>query len=596
MCGISGIYNYQDKNINAENIIKNIIKLQDKRGPDNSNYWRSDCNKVFFGHNRLSIIDLSINANQPFVSEDKNYSITFNGEIYNYKSIREELKKNKINFKSNSDTEVILESYRFWGIGFLEKLRGMFAFAIWDIKKKKMILARDPFGIKPLYYTKKNNVFYFASEIKSILSINNLTFKKSEKGIVSYFLWGNVQEPFTLYNEIESVEKGTAKIIYSNGKDETHKYASIKDEILNSKKEYFKNKIDLNYKLKYFIDETVNCHQIADVPITLLLSAGLDSSVILSSLSEENKNNCSALTLDFHKNEKLNESYIANKCAKQNNIKHIIKNFNKEELRQLVQRFYTNMDSPTNDGLNNYIVSSYAKRMGTKVIISGIGGDEFFKGYPTFKRIQKINYIPKTKFIGDIVYHLLKPILNFLDLNQKYAGILKYGGTLAEAYFLQRSFMFQDDLNDLLSPETIRIGLKDLNLFEEINEDLKDFEDINLAIMYLEIKYYLTSKLLKDADWTSMSNSIELRTPLVDWFFFKQIIPLLKSNLNITKSNLFESYENNLPKELINRKKTGFVVPHRELFKLITNKTVTSSKILKEWTILNYSKYLENEK
>ena len=596
MCGISGIYNFLNKDLDGKKIIKKIIRIQNTRGPDNSNLWGSECNKVYFGHNRLSIIDLSNDANQPFVSKDKNYSITFNGEIYNYKSIKEELEKKNIFFKSKSDTEVILESYKYWGINFLSKLRGMFAFAIWDNLNKKLILVRDPFGIKPLYYTKKDNIFYFASEIKSILSIDNLNFKKSEKGIVSYFLWGNVQEPFTLYKDIESVEKGTAKVIFENGLEKTHKYASIKDEILNTEKEYFKSTNDLNQKLKFCIDETVNHHQVSDVPVTLLLSAGLDSSVILSSLNKKDKKNCSALTLDFYQNQKLNESSIAKISAEKNKIKHFTKSFNEDELKFQVQKFFKRMDSPTNDGLNNFIVSYFAKQKGSKVILSGIGGDELFQGYPSFKRIPNIKFLPKSKLVGDLVYYILKPILNALNINQKYAGILKYGKNTAEAYYLQRSFMFQDDLKKFLSPETFKIGFEELNLFGEIDNDLKDFEDNKLAIMYLEIKYYLSSKLLRDADWTSMSNSTELRTPFVDWFFFKQILPLIKSNINVTKSNLFECYKMNLPNEINKRDKTGFVIPYKYLYELVTNKKIASSKILKEWTILNYSKYLNNEK
>ncbi len=596
MCGISGIYNFLNKDLDGKKIINKILKIQHERGPDNSNLWHSSCNKVYFGHNRLSIIDLSKDADQPFISNDRNYSITYNGEIYNYKSIKNELEKKNIFFKSKSDTEVILEAYKFWGIDFLSKLRGMFAFGIWDNLKKKLILARDPFGIKPLYYTKKNNIFYFASEIKSILSIDNLNFKKSEKGIVSYFLWGNVQEPFTLYKDIESVEKGTAKIIFDNGVEKIHQYASIKDEILNSKKAYFKNTADLNHKLKFFINDTVNHHQVADVPVTLLLSAGLDSSVILSSLNKDNKNKCSALTVDFHQNQNLNESNLAKISAKKNNMEHYTKIFDNEELANHTKNFFKRMDSPTNDGLNNYIISHFSKQKGSKVILSGIGGDEFFQGYPSFKRIPKMKFLPKTKIIGDLIFRILRPICNKININPKYAGIFKYGNNIAEAFFLQRSFMFKEDIKNIISPQTLRNGFDELNLFDNINNDLKDFEDIKLAIMYLEIKYYLSPKLLRDADWTSMSNSTELRTPFVDWFFFKQLLPLIKSNINVSKKNLFECFKMDLPNVLKNRKKTGFVIPHKYLYETIANKQVASSKILKEWTIFNYSQYLKYEK
>ena len=176
MCGISGIYNPHNKEINSQKITEKILNIQKKRGPDGQGIWRSDCKKITLGHNRLSIIDLSNNASQPFVSKDNKTVITFNGEIYNFNELRSELIKKNIYFKSKSDTEVILEAYKYWGLDCLNKFRGMFSFAIWDNEDKKIVLARDPFGIKPLYYCMFNEVLYFASEIKSLLSIENLSF------------------------------------------------------------------------------------------------------------------------------------------------------------------------------------------------------------------------------------------------------------------------------------------------------------------------------------------------------------------------------------------------------------------------------------
>jgi asparagine synthase (glutamine-hydrolysing) len=159
MCGISGLLNHSNQQVDSKLIIKKIVNIQNNRGPDDNGLWESECKKVFFGHNRLSIIDLSKSGKQPFISSDGNFIITFNGEIYNFLELKKELIKKNINFKSNTDTEVIIESYKFWGLSFLNKLRGMFAFAIWDKNKKKLILARDPFGIKPLYFTQKKYIF-----------------------------------------------------------------------------------------------------------------------------------------------------------------------------------------------------------------------------------------------------------------------------------------------------------------------------------------------------------------------------------------------------------------------------------------------------
>ena len=182
----------------------------------------------------MAIIDLTKNGRQPFVSKDGDLVITFNGEIYNFKEIKKELSAKNIFFKSNTDTEVILESYKYWGIDFIKRLRGMFAFAMWDLKKRKLILARDPFGIKPLYFSKKNGIYYFASQVKSLLSINDIDTNYSDAGLVSYYLWGNIQEPYTLYKNIKSIKKGSCLIIKEDGSEETYNFANIKSAILNS--------------------------------------------------------------------------------------------------------------------------------------------------------------------------------------------------------------------------------------------------------------------------------------------------------------------------------------------------------------------------
>ena len=600
MCGISGIYNYSDKNISSKPVIEKILKLQSKRGPDDSGTWVSKCNKIFFGHNRLSIIDLSKNAKQPFLSNDKNYVIIFNGEMYNFKKIKKELIEKKINFKSNSDTEVIIEAYKYWGLNFLKKLRGMFAFALWDLVKKKLILARDPFGIKPLYYSNKNGVFYFASQAKSLLTIDDISSNKSEAGILSYYLWGNISEPLTLYKDIKSIEKGTYKIINEDGIEENYQYANLKESILNAEPINFIKKTDAIGYLKDIIEETVKYHQVSDIPVTFLLSAGIDSSVILASIKEEDKKNCSALTLDFNYNGKSNETTLSKKTAAKNNIDHKIERIDVEEINNLSEQFYMNMDLPTNDGFNNFLVSYFAKKNKSKVIISGIGGDELFFGYSSFSRIPKINnllkFVPKNNLINNFFKSNVQNILKKHHLNTKYSGIFEYGRNLDTAFLLQRSLFLPNEIKEMLSPEIFKLGFDQLNVFENINSDVKGFEQKKLSIMYLEIKYYLCSKILRDSDWTSMSHSIEMRMPFVDWFFFQKLLPLLKSNINIGKKNLLDCVKNKIPNELYNRKKTGFGIPHKSYFEKLSNSKTEYSHPIKDWSIFSYKKFLGNEK
>ena len=597
MCGISGIYNFSNKPVNLGPAIEKIVKLQHHRGPDDQGIWQSKCKKVFFGHNRLTIIDLSKNGSQPFVSKDENYIITFNGEIYNFKEIKMELVEKNISFKSNSDTEVIIESYKYWGLDFVKKLRGMFAFVIWDSIKKKLILARDPFGIKPLYYSKKNGIYYFASQVKSLLTIEDINFDKSKAGIVSYFLWGHIQEPLTIYKDIESIESGTCTIIEKNGNVKNFRYADIKDTILNSPSLNLKDERDAINYLKNIVQETVKYHQVSDIPVTFLLSSGIDSNVIVSLINDNEKENCSALTLDFDYKEVTNESALAKKATKNNNISHHIGKIEQNEIGELINIFYNKMDLPTNDGLNNFLVSYIAKKNGSKVIISGVGGDELFFGYPSFNRIPKLNkvlkFFPNSKLINNIFKLGVYPFLKSFTLNTKYSGIYEYGKNLGSAFFLQKSLFLPHEVKEILTPGIFKEGFEELNTLENIKKDIKNIEETKLSIMYLELKYYLSSKLLRDADWTSMSHSVEMRTPFVDWFFFKKLVPLLKSKININKKTLLRCADNKVPNELYSRRKTGFAIPYKSYLQKLTNDKIKYSHPIKDWSTFTYKKYLD---
>ena len=595
MCGISGVYNSLNKPINSRTIVEKIVKLQNSRGPDDQGIWQSSCGRLCFGHNRLTIIDLSKKGRQPFISNDKNYIITFNGEIYNFREIKKELTDKNVIFKSNSDTEVIIESYKHWGLDFVKKLRGMFAFVIWDSIKKKLILARDPFGIKPLYYSKKNGIIYFASQVKSLLSIENISSSYSEAGIASYYLWGNLQDPLTLYKDIKSIDKGSCLIINNYGEEEKYIYADIKEKILNSKALSFKDDKEKTIYLKDAVDETVRYHQVSDVPLTILLSSGIDSNTILASINEKDKKNSSALTIDFRLKDKYNEVLLAKQSALMNNIHHSIEEISTSEFFPLLETFLQKMDLPTNDGFNNFLVSHLAKKNNSKIIVSGIGGDELFFGYPSFSLIPKINkglaFFPKSNLLNVFFRKSIYPILKRSFLKTKYAGIYEYGKNVSSAFLLIRSLFLPFEMKNMLSPDILERGLEELNIVENFEKDIKGISDKKLSIMYLEIKYYLCSKLLRDADWTSMSHSIELRTPFVDWVFFSKVISLIKSNNNFSKKNLLNCVQNKVPVELFSRKKTGFVIPHDRYLNTLSIKKEFANPI-RDWSIYIYKKYL----
>jgi asparagine synthase (glutamine-hydrolysing) len=596
MCGISGGYNYLNKEINLKSTIAKIVKIQHNRGPDDSDIWESKNKQICFGHNRLSIIDLTKNASQPFVSSDGNLTITFNGEIYNFKEIKKELIDKKIIFKSNSDTEVIIESYKYWGLDFIKKLRGMFAFVIWDSFKKKLILARDPFGIKPLYYVNKNG-FYFASQVKSLLTVESVSREHSNAGLASYYLWGNMQEQFTLYKDIKSIKMGTILILDENGNETNINYADIKSTILDAEPLNIKNYSDQKEYLSEILRETIEYHQVSDVPILLLLSAGIDSNLILAMMSEKEKKNSSALTVNFDFEGNDSEIPLAQKSAKLNNIEHFVGKINYHDSKELLNRFFKDMDLPSNDGFNNYIASHIAKENNSKIIISGVGGDEFFSGYPSFSRIPKINkalkFIPNSTILNNFFKKKIYKLFKKNKIKSKYSGIYEYGRDLSSCFLLMRSLFLPFEIEDLFSEKNLITGIEELNIIENLNKDVRDIKEDNLSIMYLETKYYLCSKLLRDADWASMSHSIELRTPFVDWFFFNKLIPLIKTNNKINKTTMLDCIKDKVPSEIYKRKKTGFRIPQKNYMKNFSH-SEQFNETEKNWSTLSFKKYIKN--
>ena len=601
MCGISGIFNYSNKYFNGQPVIKKINDIQSDRGPDDNGIFESNNKKIIFGHTRLSIIDLSKDAKQPFISKDEDYILTFNGEIYNYKELKNELIKMNVSFKSNSDTEVLVESYKMWGTKCLDKLRGMFAFALWDKKKNILFLARDPFGIKPLYYSNIGGIFYFASQIKSLLSIKEISKTKNNESVFNYYLWGNILEPSTIHKDIMSLEKGSYKIININGSIQNFNYANIKESILKSENFTFKNKLESQEYLKEIIDDTVKVHQISDVPVQILLSAGIDSNAILASTNNTFKENLTSLTVDFGYDNN-DETYLASLSSRNNNIKHNIEKISVNESEDLLKKFFKKMDSPTNDGFNSFSASYAAKKSKKKVLLTGVGGDELFSGYPSFNRIPKItkimNMLPSNINLKNFYLSKFEKFLKNNRLNTKIAGLFKYGKSVDKAFLLQRSLFLPEEIQEILLSNQNQLNINQLNIFNSIEDDVKGFENMRISIIYLEIKYYLCAKLLKDIDWTSMSNSIEMRTPLVDWIFFKKIIPLIKSNIKIGKKDLFNCYSEKLPMEIYKRKKTGFSIPHKKLLNQYTNSNYRFkySKPIKDWSIFCFKNYLSYEK
>ena len=569
MCGIAGILKFVSKI--SDNEANQMLDLRDEmanRGPDSYGYWMSKEKSVCFVHRRLSIIDLSDKASQPMEDQGRRFAIVFNGEIYNYKELRDYLHKNKIQLFSNSDTEVILELYKLEGINSLSKIRGMFAFAIWDEHEQKMFLARDPLGIKPLYYYYDNQKFIFSSQVKPLSKMLYSKLTRDPAGEVGFYLWGHIPEPYTIYNEIKGLEAGNYLLIQNN-QIAIKNYFNLRDMVLDA---IHRNKqFDENGSLEYYLREkaldTIRHHLISDVSVSVFLSSGIDSATI-TALASEISDEIKTITLGFeeYKDSEKDETVLANLISKVYNTTHFEEWINKEKMQNELERIFVVMDQPSIDGINTYFISKAAKNIGVKVALSGLGGDEIFGGYPDFNQIPKIVSISKyLKLLGKFNF-LFKPLIKNSKntyFSHKYAELIRYSDSYVKAYILRRALYMPDEIAVIIGEETFNKGWEKLNVIENLTYQIQDIENEHIIISILELSNYMKNQLLRDSDWAGMSYSLEIRTPLVDVEFIKAIISIIIQK-KINKKMFSSTPAIPLPPKILNRKKTGFNIPVRD--------------------------------
>jgi asparagine synthase (glutamine-hydrolysing) len=560
MCGISGLMfiDWQRADFSAVKAVEKMNSSMVMRGPNAEGIWES--NNIVLGHRRLSIQDLSSNANQPYCSQNGRFSIVFNGEIYNYLELKKKFLTDYSNFKTNSDTEVLIELFSKYGKDILPHLRGMFSFAIWDRQKSTLFLARDHFGIKPLYYTNTKDGFIFASQVKTLLSSNLVSNSPEYAGIAGFYLWGSVPEPWTIYENVFSLPAGT----YLEVSLQNKKINPIKWLDLSKSWEIDKN-ISINEIKKIVKDnvaESLKAHLISDLPVGLFLSGGVDSGV-LAKLSTEAGIKITGVTIAFDEflNKPEDEVPLAKAIANKYNIKHYIKKVTKDEFYLDLSNILKSMDQPSIDGINSWYASKGAFECGLNVMLSGVGGDELFCGYSSFKQISmmlKIKKLIKLK-IGPLT-KIASEIGLMNNLHPKYKFCSDYIDSLEGLYFLKRCVFFPHELSQLMGKEQARIGLLKLGNF--VGEGEKQLLSPIAGISYLESSRYLRNQLLRDSDWASMAHSVELRTPFVDITLLNNIAPHISKFTNgVGKKILAENLYTEINKSLLFKKKNGFGMP-----------------------------------
>jgi asparagine synthase (glutamine-hydrolysing) len=557
MCGIAGILNKQTP-VDPDQI-RRMSASMCHRGPDAEGIFID--RELAFGHRRLSIIDLSDAANQPFEDASGRYVIVFNGEIYNYAEIRPRL--SGYPFRSQGDTEVILAGYIRWGADCLKDLRGMFTIVIWDKEERSLFIARDRLGVKPLYYYQDEEKFIFASELRAILSLGNIKRKIDHTGLTEYFRYQSVGFPFSPVEGIRQIEAGTWMSI-KNGKIQTQTYwdptAKNYDFAFTSKKE-------VQHKVKELMLQSVRRRLVSDVPVGAFLSGGIDSSAVVGLMVEAGDASPNTFNISFDESE-YDESKYADLVAKKFNTRHTQIRLAPEVMLEELTNALDAMDTPSGDGINTYVVSKAIHKEGIRVALSGIGGDELFVGYPIFEhyiRLQQKRWLWKTPSM------LRSGLSGLLGKGEKKDRMRQFlmlpSPSIENAYPVLRQLLSPSDLTQLtrLKGSDQQTLARQLISKKQALAGLPFFSQVTAA----EYLGYTQQTLLKDTDQMSMAHSLEIREP----FFDQDLVEFVMSVPDhfkvpvYPKSLLVESLKPLLPDEIVHRKKQGFVFPWKEWMK-----------------------------
>lgn len=578
MCGIAAVFSYRAGSSPAtEPELTRMLDRMRRRGPDAAGVWLDEERRVGLGNRRLAIFDLDARANQPMVDPDSGTRITFNGAIYNYRELRRELEARGHVFRTTSDTEVLLQGYNAFGSDIVHRLRGMYGFVIWDPRRRGMLLARDPFGIKPLYYVDDGKRFIAASQVKALLELETVPREIDPAAEVSFLLLGYVVEPHTLYRHIRAVPSGSTLWVDADGARAPQQYWSPTEVLREAETRRAEMPASLltveakREKLHDAITDSLRHHLIADIPVGQFLSGGLDSAT-LAGLAWQNglgKVKAFTLGLDELRGTPNDEVPFAREIVSCYGIDHQNLWMNRTMFAQECANLMKAMDQPTVDLANLYFVSKGASEagVGVKIAISGVGGDEMFGGYPSYRQIPKaVNLLgPLAPFRGlaRTMRRASAPLLSRIT-SPKYASLLEYGTTVEDAYLLRRGLFLPWEIPAILGPERFREGWEALDIGAKLRRVTEGIHGRRAQVAALEMTMYMRNQLLRDADWAGMAHSIEVRTPLVDAVLLQEIAPLLVGPSPASKQDMAGTLNKALPDRILTRPKTGFCVPVRE--------------------------------
>ncbi len=570
MCGIAGVLAYGEGAPPAD--VAELLRIREhmaSRGPDGAGVWMSSDGRLGLVHRRLAIIDLSDSGGQPMADASGQLRITYNGEIYNYRALRKDLEARGIAFRSESDTEVLLHLYAERGTAMISCLRGMYAFGIWDGRRRGLFLARDPLGIKPLYYADDGRSLRFASQVKALAAGGGVCLSPDPAGQAGFFLWGHVPEPFTMYREVRALPAGTTLWADWGGSPTLKRYDSVSEIFAAAEDVPSQLGVgDMRQELRRHLLDSIRHHLVSDVPVGLFLSAGIDSSVI-AALATELETDLRTVTLGFQefRGTVNDEVPIAESSARSLGTAHSTVWVHKSGFKAEMDRFIASMDQPSIDGVNSYFVAKAAADTGLKVALSGLGADEMFGGYSTFNQLPKLaktakplRYLPR---IGRGFRLVSAPLLRKLT-SPKWAGLFEYGSTLEGAYLLRRGLYMPWELPEVMDSDAAREGWDSLQPMIHLQHTTEKLRSDYLKISAMEMQWYMRNQLLRDVDWASMAHSVEVRVPMVDINLLRAVAPMLAGTNRPTKRDVSMTPTHPLPDSVTERQKSGFSVPVRD--------------------------------
>ena len=558
MCGICGILNADDGVVREK--VETMLQSLRHRGPDASNTWHDE--RLCLGNCCLAVIGLGEVENQPMSNEDETIWITCDGLIYNFARLKEELIRHGHKFRSITDTEVIIHLYEEYGTDCLSHLRGMFAFAIWDKKKGSLFLARDRLGIKPLYYTCQGNHLAFASEVTAFLEAGVVAKELDEQGVIGFFSLGSVPQPHTIIRGVKVLPAGHW-LEFNNGVLKTSKYwqpSFLPKKHLSPQ--------DACSMIRAQLEESVSSHLVSEVSSGAFLSGGIDSSIIVALMSKFATGRVKTFNITFAETS-YSEAKFAKSIATRFETEHTEYEINGDHLKAELGNIVRAMDQPTVNGVNTYFVSQITRESGTVVALSGLGGDELFCGYQTFKDIPKLyRGLAPLRFAPTSIKNLLYRLLSVGSagiIRQKLACLLSSSLSLEEIYAVYRACFVSDILSHIIKPDfwnsrDISFGL---DYAREVSQEDNNIDSID-RIASLEMSTYMSNQLLRDTDVMSMTHSLEVRTPYLDHVFVESVCHLpsqLRNSGSTPKALLTSALRDLLPPEVINRKKQGFTFP-----------------------------------